>query len=175
MVERRNCMRYLTPISFAAFMFLCTATLSAQTINPAKIKFKGIGLDSTYAQVVKALGKPENEEIGKEEGCIGGHEKTVKYPGLSIYFMDGDSKDGKTFEIKNFEITGPGYVVDGISVGDSESAVKKRLGRKFRTEAAEPGEKAYFYHMNDIEGPGTTRFVFKGGKLILIASDYLVC
>ncbi len=157
-------------------VFLSSVAVSAQALNPAKIKFRGLGLDSTYQQVVRTLGKPESETEPAREECIGAHEKTVKYPGLEMFMMDGDSKDGKTFEIKSFEITTAAYSVSGIKVGDSEAVVKKRLGKRFRPEpGVEAGERVYFYRMNDTEGPGTTRFAFKNGKLVLIASDYLVC
>jgi hypothetical protein len=48
-------------ISVVLLTFAITPTL-AQTVNPAKLKINGtIGLDSTYTQVVKALGKPFKE------------------------------------------------------------------------------------------------------------------
>lgn len=158
------------------FLFATVLTVSGQTVNPAKVKFKGIGLDSTYAQVVKALGSPANEEIAQEEGCIGGHEKSIKYAGISFYMMDGDSKDKKTFEVKAFELTAPGYIVSGIKIGDTPATVKKIFGRKYTTDTErESGEITWLYAMNDRDGPGTTRVVFKNGKVSMIASDYQVC
>lgn len=168
-------------IFVATIAIMITATFASsvgysQTVNPAKIKFKGIGLDSTYSQVVKALGKPESEEPAKEEGCIGGKEKSVKYPGISFYFMDGDSKDKKTFEVKAFELTAPDILVSGIKVGDTQTAVRKKFGRKYTVDNdRESGEITWLYAMNDRDGPGTTRVVFKNGKVSMIASDFLVC
>ena len=76
-------MRYIAYFASALLIVVFTFdTVSAQTVNTARIKFKGIGLDSTYAQLVKALGKPVNEDVAKEEGCIGGHEKSIKYAGI---------------------------------------------------------------------------------------------
>ena len=147
-----------------------------QAVNPAKLRFKGIGLDSTYAQVVKALGKPDSEDAPKKEECIGGHEKSVKYPGISFYFMDGDSKGGRTYEVKAFELTAPGYLVSGVKIGDTPAVVKQKYGRKYSVDTErEPGEITWTYAMNDRDGPGTTTVVFKNGKVMKIASDYLVC
>lgn len=158
------------------FVVLFAASAYSQTVNPAKIKFKGIGLDSTYAQVVKALGKPESEEPAKEEGCIGGREKSIKYPGISFYMMDGDSKDQKTFEVKAFELTAPGILVSGIKIGDTPATVQRRFGRKYTVDNdREAGQITWLYAMNDRDGPGTTRVVFKNGKVFMIASDFLVC
>lgn len=169
-------MKRLSFLAIFVIAFFVALPVFGQTANPAKMKFTGIGLDSTYAQVVKALGKPQTEEAPNDEACIGGHEKSVKYPGLSLYFMDGDRKGGKTYEVKAFEITAPGYIVSGVKIGDTEAVVKKKFGRKYTVDSnPETGEKTWLYNMNDRDGPGTTRFVFKNGKVILIASDYQVC
>ncbi|MEQ1606807.1 MAG: hypothetical protein ABL999_18235 [Pyrinomonadaceae bacterium] len=159
-----------------AVLALVVGSVSAQTVNPAKIKFKGIGLDSTYAQVVKALGKPDTEDAATKEECIGGREKSIKYTGISFYMMDGDSKGGKTFEVKAFELTAPGYIVSGIKIGDTPATVRKIYGRKYTTDKdPESGETIWLYAMNDHDGPGSTRVVFKNGKVSMIASDYQVC
>ena len=92
-------------VTLGTLGLLLTATISAQTTNPAKLKINGIGLYSTLAQVTKALGKPPKDGKATKEGCIGGREKTVEFDGASFYFMDGDSKNGKTFEVKGFTIT----------------------------------------------------------------------
>ena len=161
---------------FIVLLLMVCVPASAQTVNPAKIKFKGIGLDSTYAQIVKALGKPTKEDVAKEEGCIGGHEKSIKYPGISFYMMDGDSRGGKTFEVKAFEFSVPGYLVSGIKIGDTPATVRKKFGRKYTVDTErEPGEITWFYAMNDRDGPGTTAVVFKNGKVMKISSAYQVC
>lgn len=166
-------------INFAILVTIVLFTvsaISAQTVNPAKIKFKGVGLDSTYSQVVKALGKPDTEDASKEEGCIGGHEKSIKYAGIAFYMMDGDSKDKKTFEVKSFELTAPGIPVSGIKIGDTPATVKKLYGPKHTTDKdPNTGETIWLYNMNDQDGPGSTRVVFKNGKVSMIASDYQVC
>ena len=155
---------------------IMAGSISAQAIYPAKVKFKGIGLDSTYGQVVKALGKPDIEDAAKKEECIGGLEKSIKYPGISFYMMDGDSKDKKTFEVKAFELTAPGYIVSGIKIGDTPATVKKIYGRKYTTDKdPKTGETIWLYVMNDRDGPGSTRVVFKNGKVSTIASDFQVC
>lgn len=157
-------------------LIFAAGPVSGQTVNPAKLKFKGLGLDSTYAQVVKVLGKPELEDPPKKEECIGGHEKYVSYDGITFYMMDGDSKDKKTFEVKGFEVSTSGILVSGIKVGDTPATVKKVFGRKYTVDTTRvPGETMWYYEMNDRDGPGTTTVVFKNGKVIKIASDYQVC
>jgi hypothetical protein len=157
----------------SATMF-ATAPVLGQVVNPAKVKFNGIGLDSTYAQVVRALGKPAKDGRPQEEGCIGAREKYVDYAGASFYFMDGDSKNGKTFEVKAFDVTSAKYVVSGVKVGDTEAVVRRKFGRKY-TVKTEDGIKNWSYEMDPNRGPGWTTIDFKNGKVVKIASAYQVC
>lgn len=162
--------------TIGALALIFAASVSAQTINPAKLKFNGIGLYSTLAQVKKALGNPKMDGKPKEEGCIGAREKEVEYDGASFYFMDGDSKDGKTFELKAFEVTSPKYVVSGIKVGDSELNVRRRLGNKFeKSEDLETGADAWTYMFPDSGDPGSTSIYISRGKVIKISSAHQVC
>src|ERR1041385_1014846 len=94
----------------AAMMAIASGSAFAQAVNPAKLKINGvIGLDSTYAVVVKALGKPAKETKPQSEECTGGHEKTVKYPGLEFYFMDGATPGKKAYAVMTFDVSSPKY------------------------------------------------------------------
>ncbi|MEP6850838.1 MAG: hypothetical protein ABI999_18410 [Acidobacteriota bacterium] len=159
-----------------ALVLLASAITFAQ-VNPAKLKVNGsIGLDSTYAQIIKAFGKPSKDGRPKSEGCIGGREKTVEYAGLSFYMMDGDSKGGKTFEVKTFYVTSAKWIVSGVRVGDTQAAVKAKLGSKYRVDKrTDNGGLAWHYDMSDPDGPGTTTIVFRAGKVVEIGSAYQVC
>ena len=154
---------------------LAAAFSFARGVNPAKLKINGlVGLDSTYARVVKALGKPTKETRPQAEECTGGHEKTVKYTGLSLYFMDGSSRDKKTYMVMSFEVTRAGFTVSGVKVGDSEAVVRRLLGRPKSIDNAD-GEKIWQYEIPDPPGPGWTSISFKNGKVTNIASSYTVC
>lgn len=145
-------------------------------VHPAKLTINGVGLGSTYAQVLRALGKPVKDARPTREECIGAREKPVEYRGLSIHFMDGDSRDGKTFEVKSFEVTAGRWEVSGVKIGDGEAVVRRRFGRKYNVDNnPETGERSWSYDMGDAHGPGTTIVTFKNGKVVSIASAYIVC
>lgn len=166
-------MRFAT---IGALGLILAASISAQTTNPAKLKFNGIGLYSTLAQVKKALGKPKMDGKPKEEGCIGAREKEVEYDGASFWFMDGDSKDGKTFEVKAFEVTSPKYIVSGIKVGDTELNVRRRLGTKFTgSKDDETGADVWTYEFPESGDPGSTSIYISRGKVTKITSAHMVC
>ena len=151
--------------------------VSAQTVNTAKLKINGkVGLDSTYAQVVAALGKPAKETKPGPEECTGGHEKSVEYAGLSFYFMDGPSRSKKTFLVMGFNVTSPKYTVSGIKIGDTEAVVRQKFGSKFTTDTdRSTGETAWQYEIGEKDGPGWTTIIFKKGKVVNIGSAYTVC
>lgn len=145
-------------------------------VDPGKLRFNGVGLGSTYGQVVKALGKPSRETKPKKEECIGGREKSANYAGASFSFMDGDSADRKTFKVVSFEVTSPNYSVSGIKVGDSQLTVRRVLGSKFTSSAGDvAGTTDWTYEISDEEGPGWTTVTFKKGKVVSISSSYTVC
>jgi len=167
----------LSKLILTAVLIFATASTFGQTANPAKVKINGIiGLDSTYAQVVKAFGKPVKETKPQAEECTGGHEKTVKYAGLEVYFMDGSSKNGKTYEAMSFDVSSPKYTVSGVKIGDSEAIVRRKFGSRFTVDKdAEKGEKTWHYEIGERDGPGWTTVTFKNGKVVSIGSSYTVC
>ena len=140
-------------------------------LDPVRLRFNGVGLGSTYGQVVKALGKPSRESRPVREECIGGREKSANYDGASLNFMD---EGGKTFKLMAFEVTSPKYVVSGIKVGDSQLTVRRVLGTKFTSDTNEAeGKTTWAYEMPG--DTGSTMITFKKGKVVSIGSSYLVC
>lgn len=167
-------LRIFIPIAVLAF---AAVQVFGQAVNTAKLKINGtVGLDSTYAQVVKAFGKPSKETKPMAEECTGGHEKSVEYAGLTFYFMDGSSRSRKVFEVMSFEVSSSKFTVSGVKVGDSEAVVKRIFGRKFTVDTdAETGEKNWYYEIGEAEGPGMTTITFKNGRVVNIHSAYMVC
>ncbi|HQU92164.1 MAG TPA: hypothetical protein PLK77_07695 [Pyrinomonadaceae bacterium] len=162
-------------VTLGTLGLILAASTYAQTTNPAKLKINGIGLDSTFAQVTKALGKPKKDGKATREECIGGREKTVDFDGATFYFMDGDSKNRKTFEVKSFAITSPKYSVSGIKVGDTEHNVRRRLGTKFTKSDDETGATIWTYEFPDPGSPGSTIIFISRGKVTKITSAHQVC
>jgi len=169
-------MKMTTMIGALGLLTMSAVVGIGQTINPAKLKVNGVGLDSTYGQVVKALGKPTKDGKPKEEGCIGGHEKEIEYKGLTFYFMDGDSKNRKTYEVKVFTVTSGNWVVSGVKLGDTATTVRAKYGRKYEVQKDDQtGQTMWSYDMGDKGSPGTTTVYFKGGRVVSINTGYQVC
>jgi hypothetical protein len=156
---------------------IAAATAVGQSVNPARLKINGaVGLDSSYAQIVKSFGKPVKETKAVHEECAGGREKTVKYVGLELGLMDAASKDGKTFELVSFNVSSAKYTVSGIKVGDTEATVRAKFGKKFTIDKdAAKGETYWTFEMSDRDGPGQTTVSFKNGKVNSISSAFMMC
>jgi hypothetical protein len=159
------------------FVFAGLFTLHAQAVSPAKLKINGlIGLGSTYAQVVKALGRPASETKASLEQCTGRHEKTAQYSGAMFYFMSSLSSDGKTFEVETFIVSSPKYSVSGVKVGDTEAVVRAKFGRRYTVgKDPESGARMWTYEMSERDGPGQTLVTFRNGKVARISSAFLMC
>jgi hypothetical protein len=164
---------------FLVAMFMSTvACVFAQSVNPAKLQISGaVGLDSTYAAVVKLLGKPRKETRPQKEECTGGHEKTVEYDGLSFYFMDGTVPGKKAYLVMSFDLTSPRLTVSGLKIGDSETLVKQKYGKPKSIDTDKStGETSWTYEISEKQGgPGQTTVTFKNGKVTAIGSSYMVC
>jgi len=157
-----------------ALMLVLTAAAFSQTADPGKLRINGLGLNSTYAQVVKTLGKPVRDGKATHEECIGGHEKTVDYDGLKFYMMDGDSRNKKTFEIKSLSVTSSQWLVSGVRVGDTQAVIKAKLGAGYRVEhRTDAGGLVWHYSFDG--GLGTTTIIFKNGKVTEISTAFQVC
>ena len=154
-----------------------TTGLWAQRVDPARIKIKNlVGLDSTYAAVVKALGKPRKETRPQKEECTGGHEKTVEYDGISFYFMDGANPGKKGYRVMSFDVATPRVSVSGIKLGDDEATVRRHYGKpkSIDTDKA-TGETTWVYEIGEKQGPGQSSITFKKGHVTAIGSAYQVC
>ena len=172
---RNSVNQYMRSVTLGTLGLILAATISAQTTNPAALKVNGVGLDSTFAQVTKALGKPKKDGKATKEECIGGREKQAEWDGASFWFMDGDSRNGKTFEVKSFAVTSSKYSVSGIRVGDTEHNVRRRLGTKFsKSDDPETGADIWTYDFPELT-PGSTSIYISRGKVIKITSAQMVC
>jgi hypothetical protein len=163
-------------VSMAATV-LTASGVSAQRVDPANIKVNNlVGLNSTYAQVVKAFGKPRRETRPVKEECAGGHEKTVSYAGLSFYFMDAADPSKTAYLVMSFDVTSPRFSVSGAKVGDSEASIRSRFGKPTSVETnRSAGQTTWTYEIGEKQGPGQTTVTFKRGRVTVIGSAFLAC
>lgn len=91
------------------------------SVDVKKVTVNGIRLDSRENEIYGKLGKPEKVVGHGVDEVVGGKAKTIYYPGLKIYLIDG--------EIFNLECTGKSCVTGkGIRVGDDRKKVERAYG-----------------------------------------------
>lgn len=162
--------------TIGALGLILTAAVFGQTTDPAKLRVKGIGLNSTLSQVKKAFGKPRVDGKPEREECAGGRYKKVEYNGAMFDLMDAVDPKKRTFQVVSFEITSPNFSVSGIKVGDTEHNVRRHLGTNFtKTKDEESGDDQWQYEFTDPDNPGVTNIYISRGKVVKIVSSYLVC
>lgn len=159
---------------FLLTILLVTGTSFSQTSLKAGAKVNGIALAATREQVIRKLGKPLSQTKKEAEPCVGGTEMVLKYPGLTLSLWS--DVEGKKFSVGYFEVTSAKWNVSGIKVGDSSAAVRKRFGRRDSQEIdGHTNMLTWYYNMSDEEGPGSTNFAFRRGRVSRIVVIALMC
>ena len=144
----------------------------AQSSLPSGPKVNGVGLDATYAEVVRKLGKPTRQVTDKNlDECTGSHIRTLYYPGLKIELFDAEKNVYKVF---SFEITSAKWDVSGSKLGDSSAKVQKLFGTRGRSSEKDGAETIWYYEMNE-DAPGLSNFHFRNGKLSKVQFGYTMC
>lgn len=160
-------------VTLGIISIFAVSALGQRTLDPAKMSVNGIKLGSTNAQLLTAFGKPTLDGPTEASECAGGESKNVEFEGAVFGLANGDSKDGKTFEVVSFDITSPKYVVSGIRVGDDQKTVLAKLGRKYEVEKDPEGATVWWYKFKAVAG--STSISFKNGKVIAIGSAWQIC
>jgi hypothetical protein len=94
----------------------------SQSALPTGLKVNGISLDTSYAAIVKKLGKPTREVTTKKiDECIGERLRTIYYPGLTIELVEGERN---TFTMYAFTVTSAKWDVSGNRVGAAAASVQ---------------------------------------------------
>jgi hypothetical protein len=158
---------------FFLVLFCGAGPVFSQTPINAGLKVNGVALGATREEVIKKLGKPVSQSKRKADECVGGTEITLNYPGLKLQLWD-DPENPKKFTVGFFEVTSAKWNASGSRVGDASAAVKKTFGTA-SSKDSDGGRSVWYYEMNEEDGPGTSNFEFRGGKVVKITTAWLMC
>jgi hypothetical protein len=150
-----------------------SGAVNAQADAKYLVNLKGIGLGSDYSDVIKAFGKPKTETTAEGDECRGGKIRTLVYDGMELE-LNEPSEPETEFYVHAMEITNAKRLPFGLKIGATQAAVKRKLGSPTAQETDdETGERVWYYSFDESDGPGTTNFYFKKGKLIRIFTMYM--
>jgi hypothetical protein len=177
--HRRRKLDMKTFILIALIIFTFALSVVAQhnpVAKPLNLNVKGVTYDTTYASVLKLLGKPVKEESTKEYSteCMDKPAmfRSMVYNGMEIGLL-GDIR-GRRLKVYSIEITSAKWKTSGITLGASEADVTAKFGKpRLRVTNDETADVTYEYDM--LKGYGATTFYFHKNKLIRIAMAEAIC
>lgn len=134
------------------------------------IRVNGIGSGSSYRQVLKKIGKPNQiVDNGIDECGEGGKLRSLIYPGLTIGILS-DAK-GRNFVVISVRITSTKWAIQkGIRIGAYRRTVITELGKAIKDES-DPDKLVYVTKGN----LGVASFIFRGGRLVEIDMQETLC
>lgn len=144
--------------------------------KPLDLNIKGVTYDSTYASVIKLLGKAKKQKDTKEYSTECRDNPTtfrvMEYDGLDIGLM-GDIR-GRGMKVHSIGIDSAKWNFNGLTIGASEADVVKKFGKpRLRVSNDETHDVTYEYQM--VTGAGATTFYFRDKKLISIQMAEALC
>lgn len=132
------------------------------------LKIKGIGLDSSYKDVIKKLGKPAKISKAGYDACAEAKNKFIYYLGLEIGFLEGERKGD--FTVYHMEISSAKWKLDtGLTTGSHMSEVKRVMGES-KLDNYEGFERLIYSGDS-----GGVAFLFKHEKVSYISWSYVTC
>ena len=150
---------------FASLVLLISPIVSsAQTID---FKVRGVGLGTSYKEVLRRLGKPMSNKKGGTNSC-GGEMQVLRYSGLTITLDENEDKQNAVIFI---EVASPKWKINsGGSVGASLKSVLAKFGQPDTTKI-KSGLNALVY----LDGDGSVTFYFRNKKLVKAVREENLC
>ena len=145
-------------------------------VNEVDFRVKGVGLGSSYALVLRQLGRPlssKREKIGDYEGLCGGSYTSLqlRYQGVGIELM-GDLR-GRDFQVITMEVTSSKILIaPGLKIGMTEAEMRSKIGAPFQ-EKTESGFRILNYVTKGNEG--AAGLYIRDGRLVKVQWDYTLC
>jgi hypothetical protein len=134
-----------------------------------RVKTKGIEVGTSKANVLRRIGRPVSIRKGAEYPCAV-RSVDMRYGGLLLEMLESelDGEKGKLF-VARMTITSRKWVVNGIRIGASASAVRTRFG------AASWYKDRLGQFLGYNIGDGSANFYFSRGRLVKIVSELNAC
>jgi len=137
-----------------------------------------IGLASPLAEVIRALGEPEDRTespyfcVATGGSRVDGTRLTLGYPGLRLLIDKPDG--GDSYRLSQLELSGDRYSLQsGLSIGATEEEVRTRMGDPPSRSVTSRGNERWSYALSDCGD--FLSFEFEGQRLIMIEAGSWCC
>ena len=168
--------RVLTSLLLCAVCWFPSAQ-DPQQFTEVDFRVKGVGLGSSYAAVLRQLGRPVSSKrekiIDAEEVCGPSYTSLrLTYDGV-VLELHGDLK-GRNFRVVEMDITSPKFIVaPGVRIGMTEAETRSRLGGPPHQERTDSDFRVLYYVTKGNDGGAG--LYFRDGRLVKIAWNYTMC
>jgi hypothetical protein len=176
--------RMLRPISVMLFCTLCWSGVLGRLVyhpGPHRVtevdfRVKGVSLGSSYALVLRQLGRPLSSKRDKivDEYEVCGPSYTsleLRYEGAVIELI-GDLR-WRNFKVVSMEVTSPQLLIaPGVKIGMTEKEIRSKLGVPWQ-ERNESGFHILDYVTKGNDGGASVHFV--AGHLVKVDWEYTRC
>lgn len=155
-------------------LFLFTVYQSATEVD---FRVKGVGLGSSHAHVLRQFGKPISSKrekvIDEFEACGPSYTSLrLRYDG-AVLELNGDL-NGRDFQVVDMEITSSKFLIaPGLRIGMTEAEARSKLGGPPWQETTDAGFRVLSYVTKGNDGGG--RLYFRGGRLVKVQWNYVLC
>jgi hypothetical protein len=162
---------------FLFFVLLVFFTLPTfgQEHREVDLRVNGVGSGTSYATVVRKLGKPlrsKKERYAADSACSGSAEThlTLFYSGLEITLL-GDGR-GRNLDVYSIEVTSKKWSASGVTLGANINDVRTKFGA-VDEETSESNQTILYYVTKG--NLGTVRFYFQNNKLVKVGMTETLC
>lgn len=152
-----------------SIVLLLTVNAFSQSSTP-DIKVNGVGLGSSYREVIRKLGKPSRDYTVEADECVGGKSRYLIYQGLTVE-LHPRASNPKAFYVGQIEVTSARWNVSGVRIGAKPAAVRKKFGSSDFQNGDKKGERFLDYYL---AAPGNLYFYFRRNQLVRVET-YRIC
>ena len=156
---------------------LSAQTQTSERLTEVDVRVKGVGLGSSYPQVLRQLGRPASstrEKIIDEFEVCGPSYTSLRliYKGALIE-LRGDLQ-ARDFKVVSLKITSPQRLITpGIKIGMSEQEARSKLSGEPWQVRDDSGFRILNYVTKGNDGG--VGLYFRNGRLVKVESGYTLC
>lgn len=160
---------------FSWLAFLAAPVWGQSNLREVDLRVNGVASGTSYATVIKKLGRPGRKNIVKYEAddtCSDEAQThvTLFYTGLEIKLLGAGR--GRQLDVYSVEVTSVKWTANGIRIGANIKNVLDRFGKP-NSRDQKSNETVLRYVTK--ENLGVVNFYFRNNKLVKIVMEETLC
>jgi|GEM_PF-5993063 len=143
-----------------------------KVLTEVDLTVNGVRSGTSYARVIRALGKPLRQTDSRElDECANGYERVLRYPGLTVTLMSDERRRNHT--VIALEVTSPRWTIaPGVKIGASMKVIRSKYGRPHDDAEATARNELWYVTKENLGG---VTFTFRRGRLVRVWMGETLC